>query len=79
MTVRAKFQVQSVEGDDRVVVVRLNAATSPPRERDENHYFWDATPAGQITLHITNPTAHRQFHPGDEFYVDFVRVERSGG
>jgi len=37
----------------------------------ENGQFWAATPAGRISLTITNPSAFNSFVEGQEYYVTF--------
>lgn len=66
--VRAKFKCQSnVDG-----MVVLNPVYSGC---EENKTFWEHTPAGTITLTITNTAARDQFEPGKEYYVDFTPAE----
>lgn len=65
MTVRAKFKCQG--NNEGTVSLQAVVAGS-----EENKAFWDATPAGNIMLHITNPAAKDQFEPGKEYYVDFT-------
>ncbi|UQN10383.1 hypothetical protein [Deinococcus sp. QL22] len=42
---------------------------------EENKEFWKYTPAGEITMTISNPDAAKMFEPGKEFYVDFTPAE----
>lgn len=42
---------------------------------EENRSFWNATPAGAISLTITNPDAAKQFVVGSDYYVDFTPSE----
>ena len=76
MSVRAKFRCMSVTTHHtRMVEVRLrpvyNNAKGDYEVPPENQAFWDATPAGEITMTINNPDASAQFIPGQAFYVDF--------
>ena len=48
----------------------ISLTTNPPSE--ENLTFWEATPAGNITLQITNLAASGQFAVGTAYYVDFT-------
>jgi len=41
----------------------------------ENEEFYNATPYGEIRMGIVNPTTLARFEEGDEFYVDFTKVE----
>jgi len=75
MTVRAKFtcQYNKVDQEDGGATVIFHpVTTNPPSE--ENLTFWKATPAGNITLQITNPQASSQFSVGTDYYVDFTPV-----
>jgi hypothetical protein len=44
-------------------------------KHDEDHAFFNATPYGFIELHIQNAHAAELFQPGDEFYVDFLKID----
>ncbi|MEH1933860.1 MAG: hypothetical protein V7L14_09040 [Nostoc sp.] len=71
--IRAKFTCQQNilnHETQTATVVLTPVTTSPPTE--ENLTFWKATPAGSITLGITNPQASAQFSPGTDYYVDFT-------
>lgn len=62
MNVRAKFRVQSVEGQ----TVKLSAAID-----DANKSWSQYTPWGELTMAITNPAALEQFKVGEFVYLDF--------
>ncbi|MEH2188319.1 MAG: hypothetical protein V7K64_19425 [Nostoc sp.] len=71
--IRAKFTCQQniLNHETQTAEVILTPVTSnPPNE--ENLTFWQATPAGNITLQITNPAASAQFSVGTDYYVDFT-------
>ncbi|MBN3990041.1 MAG: hypothetical protein HWQ36_21235 [Nostoc sp. NMS2] len=71
--IRAKFICQQnlPDRETKTATVILTPVTSnPPSE--ENLTFWQATPAGNITLQITNPAASSQFSVGTAYYVDFT-------
>lgn len=68
MSVRAKFRCN---GNSNGVVLLLAVTTGS----EENKSFWNATPAGSISLSITNPEAVNQFEVGKEYYVDFTPAE----
>ena len=80
MSVIAKFQVNSIEafgGGSATVKMQPVVAPTKDERTDQNaedEKFWQATPSGQILLHITNPPALEQFQPGDKFYCTFERV-----
>ncbi|KUP22419.1 hypothetical protein [Paenibacillus sp. DMB5] len=63
--VRAKFKCQS-NVDGMVVMTPVYSGS------EENKAFWEYTPAGSITLTITNEAARDQFQPGEEYFVDFT-------
>ena len=44
---------------------------------EENKSFWQYTPAGEITLNITNERAIELFKLGEEYYVDFTSANES--
>jgi hypothetical protein len=73
MTIRAKFTVQfnRVNSSTQVADVVLSPVLATT---EENLAFWEATPAGQISLQITNPKAAAQFEVGTDFYIDFTPV-----
>lgn len=70
-TIRAKFNVASITkyGNGGGMQVTLYPVTSGS---DENKAFWQATPQGEIKMHIDNPNA--VFELG-EYYVDFTPAE----
>ncbi|MEH2224401.1 hypothetical protein [Nostoc sp.] len=71
--IRAKFTCQqnTLNHETQTATVILTpVTTNPPNE--ENLTFWQATPAGNITLQITNPAASAQFSVGTSYYVDFT-------
>lgn len=71
--IRAKFTCQKNtlnHETQTATVIFTPVTTSPPNE--ENLTFWQATPAGNITLQITNPEASAQFSVGTAYYVDFT-------
>ena len=73
--IRAKFTCQqnTLNHETQTATVILTpVTTNPPSE--ENLTFWKATPAGNITLEITNPQASAQFALGTSYYVDFTPV-----
>ncbi|MGF1934533.1 MAG: hypothetical protein RM347_009035 [Nostoc sp. ChiQUE02] len=71
--IRAKFTCQqnTLNHETQTATVILTPVTSNPPNA-ENLTFWQATPAGNITLQITNPAASAQFSVGTEYYVDFT-------
>lgn len=73
MSVRAKFWVTGINhrhiGDDSAVNAEI---TLDPAYGEGNETWSKWTPAGKITLTITNPAAVEQFTLGDEFFVDFT-------
>ncbi|MEH2437376.1 MAG: hypothetical protein V7K25_24600 [Nostoc sp.] len=71
--IRAKFTCQQNILNHEIQtaeVILTPVTTNPPNE--ENLTFWQATPAGNITLQITNPQASSQFFVGTSYYVDFT-------
>lgn len=84
MSVRAMFQVDAVtrrgwhgpEGpqEQAQVDVKLTAVYRGSPGSEESA-FWDATPAGELTMTITNEALKDHFKPGHRFYLDFTPVE----
>lgn len=72
--VRGKFRVEQVTEHARFSgrEVKLEAVYDDGIE--ENRRFAEATPTGEITMHIDNPAAAEQFKVGTELYVDFTPV-----
>jgi len=40
----------------------------------ENHRFWDATPSGELSMTISNPSAFNQIEAGVEYFVEIRRA-----
>src|ERR1051325_9019452 len=60
---------------------RLVLSAVMPKEGDgfahsEDHAFFNATPSARFEIQIQNARAAEMFQAGDEFYVDFTKVER---
>lgn len=74
MTVKAKFRVHFIQKaeDDSHRVVHLSAVTA---DKAGNEDWSKYTPAGDIRMHITNPTAFEQFEQGGEYFVEFSKAE----
>lgn len=63
--VRAKFRVESIEGN----VIKMGAIYDHSTE--ENRRFTQATPWGNLEMAIDNPSALAQFEIGKYYYADF--------
>lgn len=49
------------------------AVCPPPDQPDHPNRSWsEATPSGQISMHINNPGAFGHFTPGKEYLVTFL-------
>lgn len=80
MTVRAKFWVKEIKhgyvgaGHGNFSDVKLAPcyAGYPGGDSEENKSFAKATPSGEITLGITNPSALEFFEIGKAYYIDFT-------
>jgi len=75
-TVRCKFSVESVTsfqwgGQE----VKLRAVTDS-LNNEENNSFAQATPNGVLEITVDNPAVKGHFMPGDEFYIDMVKVKK---
>ena len=69
--VRAKVTCTKKESLDPTGVANLTFYPVADGSK-ENKEFFNATPAGQISLSIVNPAASKQFEEGKEYYVDFT-------
>jgi len=76
---RAKIQVNQVVKFDGGETIRgtpvCKAEGYDESGLDENNTYAQFTPAGDISLTIMNPAMLGQIQEGDEFYLDFTRVE----
>lgn len=72
---RAKFVCTSVTnfGEHCGVEVKLDASYSD--NNVEDNQFSQATPSGNLTMHVDNPEAKEFFKPGKQFYMDFTEVK----
>ena len=82
MKTRCKFSCQRVAhiihgGKIAGVEVLLYPVYSSD-PNSENKQFWDATPSGEMRLHITKPEAANWFESGKEYYVDIAPAEQTG-
>ena len=65
---RAKFYCDSVEDDDYGQNVKLSAVYSGT---PEDNQFSEATPAGELTMTISNENAKGFLKVGKKYYLDF--------
>lgn len=78
-TVRAKFRVSSIEDFGYSKKVKYNTVYEGPLgPNEENKRFTKASPNGEMWITIDNPYASDQFSVGDEWYVDFTKVQKDG-
>lgn len=74
-TIRAKFEVTSIErfswGDQVLIKLQPRYDESIPEDRR----FEEATPSGNLDMHVSNPAAIEVFKLGKTFYLDFVPAE----
>lgn len=78
MSVRAKFYVSEVKqsrnnygGADGELLTTIKLAPVSGNS-EENKAFFRWTPTGNIDLGTVNADVVKQFHIGDEFYIDFT-------
>lgn len=43
----------------------------------EDNQYSQATPSGQITMLVSNPSAKDFFQAGNKYYLDFTKVEEA--
>lgn len=76
---RAKFRVQSVTGTESYESLSMSAVTGKepygPEGESEDNTFARYTPSASLSMSITNPALIGKVKQGDEFYVDFTKVE----
>lgn len=68
MAVRAKFkcnQIKKNEGDTN----RFISFSAVVADTKENKSWSKWTPAGDLTLNVSNPEAYNQFEEGKEYYL----------
>lgn len=70
MSLRAKFQVSNVtktaSGDEIVAMVAVVGGS------DENKQWSKYTPAGSLSMTISNPEAQGKLVPGQSYYLDIM-------
>ncbi len=71
-SVKAKFNVISVIGDDNGSTVDLQAVYTGSTENDE---FFKLTPSGHVTLSVVNPETAKVFKEAKTMYVEFIQDE----
>lgn len=74
-TMRAKFQVSSVEkfaSSEKVKFTAVGKTPYPEDGSDEDNTYAKFSPAASCEIHIANPALFGKFAPGDKFYVDFT-------
>jgi hypothetical protein len=81
--VRAKFYAQRIEKtkygyspNQKEMTTIVLAPVYSQEENTENKKFWDATPSGEIKLGTVNLEAADYFILGEEYYIDFTKVEK---
>lgn len=74
MSIRAKFRCHFIQkaDDDSHRTVHLSAVTSGSTENEEWSKY---TPGGQLSMHVSNPEAFKQFEQGKEYHLDIKPVE----
>jgi hypothetical protein len=74
-TVTAKFRVTSAtpnqHGNGKHVCLTAVYSSDPAHE---NHSWSEATPAGNISMVISNPAAAEAFEEGAEYLVEFSKA-----
>lgn len=71
--VRAKFYVSKIENQTYGELVVMNAVYSSKNNKEDNQ-FSEATPSGQLTMTISNPTAKGFLQEGMSYYLDFTQA-----
>lgn len=80
-TMRAKFTIISVErfssGETLKMKPVCKAGGYPPDGSDEDNTFAKFSPGGSLEILVANPALIGTFTPGDTYYLDFTKVEKS--
>ncbi|GAB3303797.1 hypothetical protein [Hymenobacter tenuis] len=74
MTVKAKFQVTTIETNENGYTQIGMAPVYSDDPNHENKKYWNATPAGTIFLGVSNEQAFAGYATGDEVYVTFDKA-----
>lgn len=84
MAVKAKFKCDSVtpySWDEGKTIAGKNIGmtavigyNADGTRSDENEAWSEATPSGQLSMHISNPAAFEQFEEGKAYYLTFEEV-----
>jgi hypothetical protein len=76
---RAKFKITSVRrfehGEELEFFAVPKSGTYPEDGSDENNTYAKYTPSANCKILITNPALYDTFKPGEEYYVDFTKVQ----
>lgn len=77
---RAKMVVTSVDdqykGQEDLTFSAVCKNEYDQEGSDENNTYARWTPSAQLSMSIMNPNLHGKFKVGDEFYLDFTKVEK---
>lgn len=73
MSIRAKMKCCKVQREGECEYVKLQPVYSED-PASENHQWAKYTPAGELTLTITNASAQGQIEEGKEYFVDLTLV-----
>jgi hypothetical protein len=74
MKIRGKFTCESVTPEHGNETVRLRAVYAGEKNAEDNT-FSEATPSAEVTMTISNKSAHGAFVPGKQYYADFSPAE----
>jgi hypothetical protein len=77
---RAKFMVSSIKryggAEELVMTAVAKSGVYPEDGSDEDNTYAKWSPSASLTIQIANPALHRQFNPGEKYYVDFTPAEK---
>lgn len=77
---RAKMRIADVikheSGDETLVMTAVAKNEAYPEDgSDENNTYAKYTPSADLSMYIANPALHGMFNIGDEYYLDFTKVQ----
>lgn len=75
MSVRAKFQLQSITAHcfSSAKTLKFYASYDPTIPEDQR--FAQATPSGSFEMYVDNPAAIAQFEIGKQYYFDITPAD----
>jgi hypothetical protein len=78
-SMRAKMRLNHIdkryEHQETLYFNPVAASKYPEDGSDENNTYAKFSPSGMLSLTVVNPTLIGKFAEGEEFYIDFIKVD----